>query len=183
MSESNLRRLEPLIYFIRGKRVMLDNDLAEIYGVTTARLNQQVRRNLKKFPADFLFQLTSKEFETLMLQIATSKRRRGGRRKLPLVFTEHGAVMTATVLNSPQAMAMSVYIVRAFIKLRETLVSSKGLAKKLAALERKLTSRIDIHEKAIVQLFADIRELLNPPQSVEPEKPKRRIGYHADQKP
>lgn len=178
MSESSLRRVEPLIYFIRGKRVMLDRDLAKTYGVTTARLNQQVRRNLKKFPADFLFQLTAKEFEHLMLQIATSNRGRGGRRKLPLVFTEHGAVMTATVLNTPQAVTMSVYVVRAFIKFRETLAGNKELAKKLTALERKLTSRINIHEKAILQLFADIRELLNPPL-LEP-KPKGKIGFHKE---
>src|SRR3989338_10218276 len=179
MSESSLRRFKPLVYLIRGKRVMLDSDLAQIYGVTTTRLNQQVRRNLKKFPADFLFQLTPREFKRLMLQIATSNTGRGGRRKRPFVFTEHGAVMIATVLNSPQAIVMSVYVVRAFIKFREVLASGKELAKKLAILERKLTSRIDIHEKAILRLFDDIRKLLNPPPP-QLEKPKRKIGFQAD---
>lgn len=166
----------PNIFFIRGQRVMLDTDLAKIYGVTTARLNQQVRRNFAKFPADFLFQLTSNEFNSLMLQFATSKGGRGGRRKLPFAFTEHGAVMTATILNSPSAVAMSVYVVRAFVKFREALSGSKELTKKLAKLERQLTGRLNIHEKAILQLFEEIRKLMEPPPP--DEKTKRRIGFH-----
>ena len=179
MSETDLKPIEPLIHSIRGRRVMLDSDLAKIYGVTTARLNQQVRRNLKKFPGDFMFQLNTREFERLMLQIATSKKGRGGRRKLPFVFTEHGAVMAATILNSPQAIAMSVYVVRAFIKLREVLAGSKALAQKLADLERKLTSRLDVHEEAILKLFTEIRKLLNPPPP-QPEPKKRQIGFQPD---
>jgi hypothetical protein len=177
MPETDLKPIEPLIYSIRDRRVMLDSDLAKIYGVTTARLNQQVRRNLKKFPDDFMFQLNANEFEHLMLQFATSKKGRGGRRKLPFVFTEHGAVMAATILNSPQAIAMSLYVVRAFIKLRETLAESKELSKKLAHLERKLTKRLDVHEEAILQLFTEIRELLKPPPPGE-DQPKRKIGFH-----
>ena len=157
---------------------MLDNDLACIYGVTTARLNQQVRRNLGKFPSDFVFELTAQEFDRLMLQIATSKKSRGGRRKLPFVFTEHGAVMAATILKSPQAIAMSVYVVRAFIKLREALSGNKELAKKLRDLEKKLTSRLNVHEEAIVRLFAEIQDLLNTTSSSPPAKPKGRIGFH-----
>lgn len=164
------------IYVVRGKRVMLDSDLARIYGVSTTRLNQQVRRNLKKFPADFLFQMTSKEYEYLMLQNATSNKGRGGRRKLPFAFTEHGAVMTATILNSASAVAMSVYVVRAFIKFREVLTSTKELTKKFIGLEKQLTGRLDIHEKAILQLFDEIRKLLEPPPD-QPEKPKRKIGF------
>lgn len=168
--------IEPLIRVIRGHKAILDADLARIYGVTTARLNQQVKRNLERFPEDFMFQLTEEEFKGLMLQTATSKKGRGGRRKLPYAFTEHGAVMAANVLNSEQAVAMSVFVVRAFIRLREVLAGSRELAKKLADLERKLTARLDIHEEAILQLFAEIRNLLSPPPP-QPEPKKRRIGF------
>jgi len=161
---------------IRGQRVILDSDLAKIYGVTTARLNQQINRNRERFPQDFLFRLSREEFKTLMLQIATSKKGRGGRRKSPYAFTEHGAVMAANVLNSERAVAMSVYIVRAFVKLREVLASSDELAKKLDDLERKLTGRLDTHEKAIIELFAQIRRLLKPPPP-QPAPKRRRIGF------
>src|SRR2546422_9959937 len=140
--------VEGVIRLIRGQKVILDSDLAKIYGVRTARLNQQVNRNLERFPSDFMFRLTKDEFSPLMLQIATSKKRRGGRRKLPYAFTEHGAVMAANVLNSERSVAMSVFVVRAFVKLREVLSSNAELAKKLEELERKLTARQDVHEKA-----------------------------------
>jgi len=156
--------------------VILDSDLARIYGVTTARLNQQINRNIERFPQDFLFKLSRDEFDGLMLQNATSKRGRGGRRKLPYVFTEHGAVMAANVLNSERAVAMSVYVVRAFVKLREVLASTEDLAKKLDDLERNLTGRLDIHEKAIIELFAQIRKLLKPPPP-QPEPKRKRIGF------
>ncbi len=178
-SQSLAQKISQRIFFIRNEKVMLDSDLAQVYGVTTARLNEQIKRNIKRFPKDFMFQVTLPEFDRLMSQFATSKKGRGGRRKLPWVFTEHGAIMAATVLNSEQAVAMSVYVVRAFIKFREILAGNKELAKKLMALEKKLTSRIDIHEKAILTLFADIRKLLNPPLP-EPEKPKQKIGFHKD---
>jgi hypothetical protein len=168
--------IEPVIQVIRGQRVILDADLAKIYGVTTARLNQQVNRNRERFPEDFLLKLTRVEFDGLMLQFATSKKSRGGRRKLPYAFTEHGAVMAANVLNSERAVAMSVYVVRAFVKLREVLASSDELAKKLDVLERKLTGRLDTHEKAIIELFAQIRRLLKPPPP-KPEPKRRRIGF------
>ena len=166
----------PVIREIRGQRMILDSDLAKIYGVTTARLNQQVNRNLKKFPSDFMFRLNREEFNRLMLQFATSKKGRGGPRKLPYAFSEHGAVMAANVLNSERAVAMSVYVVRAFVKLREVLASNDELAQKLDDLERKLTGRLDIHEKAILQLFAQIRELLRPPPP-QPRPKRRRIGF------
>ena len=157
---------------------MLDSDLAAVYGVETRSLVQAVKRNNKRFPADFVFQLTPQEWDSLRSQFVISKGR-GGRRYPPYAFTEHGAVMTANLLNSTEAVAMSVYVVRAFIKLREALAGSKELAKKLADLERKLTARLDVHEKAILRLFSEIRELLNPLPPSE-ERPKRRIGFHAD---
>jgi hypothetical protein len=160
--------IERLIYLIRGQKVMLDFDLAEIYGVTTARLNQQVRRNRERFPRDFAFQLTKAEFETLMLQIATSKKGRGGRRKLPWAFTEHGAIMLASVLNSPVAVQASVQVVRAFVRLRELLASNRELAQKLAELEHKLEG----HDAAIHNLFEAIRRLLAPS-----EPRHRQIGF------
>jgi len=123
-----------------------------------------------------MFSLDKHEFDVLMLQIATSKKGRGGRRKLPYAFTEHGAVMAANILNSERAVAMSVYVVRAFVKLREVLSSTTELAKKLDAVERKLTARQDIHEKAILQLFIQIKNLLSPPPPQPPSK-RRRIGF------
>src|ERR1043165_1033105 len=154
--------IQPVIRVIRGQRVILDSDLATIYGTSTMRLNEQVKRNKSRFPADFMFRLTSQEWQSLISQIAISKKGRGGRRKLPYAFTEHGAVMAANVLNSERAVAMSVYVVRAFVKLREVLASTDELAKKLDNLERKLTGRLDTHEKAIIELFAQIRRLLKP---------------------
>jgi hypothetical protein len=130
------------VLVLRGHRVLLDAELAALYGVSTTRLNQQVRRNHKRFPEDFIFQLTASEYAALMLQNATSKSGRGGRRKLPLAFTEHGAIMTATVLNSPRAVEMSVYVVRAFLKLREMLASNKELARRFAQLETRLDKKL-----------------------------------------
>ena len=170
-----LEPIEPVIRIIRGQRVILDSDLAKIYGTSTMRLNEQVKRNQKRFPADFMFRLTKNEWDSLISQIAISKGR-GGRRKLPYAFTEHGAVMAANVLNSERAVAMSVYVVRAFVKLRELLASSDELAKKLDALERKLTGRLNTHEKAIIELFAQIRRLLKPPPP-QPEPKRQRIGF------
>ena len=163
------------ILVLRGHRVLLDAELAALYGVTTARLNQQVRRNRQRFPVDFLFELTAEEFSALMLQNATSKSGRGGRRKLPLAFTEHGAIMAATVLNSPRAVEMSVYVVRAFVKLRELLTSNKDLARKLAALERSLIV-LDIKTRhQFKEVYEAIRALMSAPA------PKRRsIGFTAD---
>jgi hypothetical protein len=160
--------IERCIYVVRGHRVMLDSDLAQIYGVTTARLNQQVNRNLDRFPRDFMFRLTSKEFRSLMLQFATSKGGRGGRRKLPYVFTEHGAIMLATVLNSPIAVHASIQVVRAFVRIRKMLASNIKLAKKLAEIERHMKG----HDHAIQNLFEMIDQLLNPSAS-----PQRRIGF------
>jgi phage regulator Rha-like protein len=169
--------VEDLIHTLRGQRIILDSDLAKVYGVTTTRLNQQVRRNTDRFPADFAFQVTADEFAGLMLQIATSKKRRGGRRKLPLVFTEHGAIMAANVLNSPRAVQMSVFVVRAFVKMREALSQNRHLAEKLAELERRLTGRLDVHEQAIVHILDEIKKLMEPPPP-PPEPKHREIGFH-----
>jgi len=160
--------IEKKIYIIRNQKVMLDSALAKVYGVTTARLNQQVRRNIDRFPDDFMFQLNKEEFKVLMLQFATSKTGSGGRRKLPFVFTEHGALMAANVLNSERAIHMSVIVVRAFVKLREFLSAQKELAQKLAELERKLEK----HDDDIHSIFEAIRSLMKPP-----DKAQKKIGF------
>jgi len=167
--------IDSIICTIRDERVILDSDLARIYEVTTARLNQQVRRNADRFPPDFVFQLTKDEYDRLMLQNATSKKGRGGRRKIPLAYTEHGAIMAANVLNSKRAVQMSVFIVRAFIKMRQTMSANKVFFEKLSELEKKLTQRLDTHEQAIVYVLSELKKLMEPPPP--PEKKKRRIGF------
>jgi hypothetical protein len=127
LTAPNIDRIAGAIVVLRGRKVLLDAELAALYGVTTARLNQQVRRNTERFPADFMFEVTAAENARLMMQIATSKPRRGGRRKLPLAFTEHGAIMAATVLNSRSAVEVSVYVVRAFGQLKQLLASNTHL--------------------------------------------------------
>ena len=163
-----IERIERAIYVVRGQKVMLDSDLAALYGVSTARLNQQVNRNVERFPEDFMFQLTIEEFKVLMLQIATSKKGRGGRRKLPLVFTEHGAIMAANMLNSKRAVRMSVFVVRAFVKLRETALRYKELAAKITELERK----VGTHDHAIASTIAAIRQLMS-----SPARERKQIGF------
>ncbi|HEV2805176.1 MAG TPA: ORF6N domain-containing protein [Chthoniobacterales bacterium] len=167
-SPREIQTVEHTIHLVRGQRVMVDSDLAAIYGVTPKRLNEQLRRNSKRFPSDFAFQLTRQEFTNLKSQIATSSSH-GGKRKLPWVFTEHGAIMLASVLNSDVAVEASVRVVRAFVRLREIVSANAELAAKFAQLER----RLDSHDDAIAQLFEAIRQLLAPP----PEK-KREIGFH-----
>jgi hypothetical protein len=158
------------IQLVRGLRVMLDADLAALYGVETRRLNEQVRRNRERFPEDFIFELTAEEFANLKSQFATSSW--GGRRKLPMAFTEHGALMAATVLNSPRATEVSVYVVRAFIQLRDLLAGNKELARRFADLQQRLERRLDTHDQAIAGILDAIRQLMNPPQP-----PKRPIGF------
>jgi hypothetical protein len=167
-----VERIAGEIRLLRGQRVLLDADLAALYGVSTKRLNEQVRRNLERFPGDFMFQLTAAETDSLRSQNATSKKGRGGRRTRPCAFTEHGAIMAATVLNSPQAVEMSVFVVRAFVRLRELLTSSKALTRKLAELE----ARLEGHDQAIADIITAIRELMTPSA---PEK-RRGIGFTAD---
>ncbi|MBI5772075.1 MAG: ORF6N domain-containing protein [Verrucomicrobia bacterium] len=179
--------IEAAIHMLRGERVILDADLAKIYGVETKVLKQAVRRNREKFPRDFLFELNLTEAVNLQhagrfddarsrSQIVTLKR--GGNIKhLPYAFTEHGAIMAANILNSPQAVQMSVFVVRAFIKMRAALTDTRELARKLAALEKELTARLDTHETAIVEVLQRIMALLDPPP--QPEPPRREMGFHA----
>ena len=170
-----------VIRTIRGQKVVLDTDLARIFGVPTFRFNEAIKRNRVRFPNDFMFQLTAAEVESLTSQIAMSKPGRGGRRTLPYAFTENGAVMAANVLNSPEAVRMSVFVVRAFVQMRDLLGSTKDLAKQLAALEKKLTARLDGHEGAIVEVLQRLMNILDPPPPpAEPETPKRRIGFHVE---
>jgi ATP-dependent Clp protease ATP-binding subunit ClpA len=164
------------ILVLRGHRVILDSELAALYGVSSKRFNEQVRRNRERFPADFMFQLTIEELAALRSQIATLKRGRGQHRKyLPYAFTEHGAIMAATVLNSPRAVEMSVYVVRAFVHLRELLSSNRELALRFAELEARLDKKVTQHDQAIAAILSAIRQLMNPPRSKG-----RPIGFTAD---
>jgi len=161
------------IHTVRGKRVILDADLAELYGVRTKQLNQQVRRNPNRFPDDFAFLLSSEEWESLRSQIATLKTGRGQHRKfLPYVFTEHGALMAANVLNSKRAIEMSIFLVRTFIAMREALADTREFARRLDDLEKHLDSRLAKQDRSIAEIFAAIRALMNPPGP-----PRRPIGF------
>jgi hypothetical protein len=186
-----VEQIAPRILSIRGQRVMVDADLARLYGVTTKRLNEQVKRNLDRFPADFMFQLTADEAEAMRSQFATAGLRsqiatssvpyslmrsqtvtasKRNVRYLPYAFTEHGALMAASVLNTPRAIDVSVYVIRAFVTVRELLATHKELSRKLEELERK----VGAHDEAIRTLVAAIRQLMEPPPG--PERP--RIGFH-----
>jgi len=175
--------LQDRILTIRGERVILDSDLAEIYGVETKRLNEQVRRNAERFPSDFAFVLTPQEDANLKSQFATSSLH-GGRRKVPRVFTEHGALMAANVLNSKRAVEMSVFVVRAFTKMRAALSDTSELARKLATLEREVKSRLDSHDAAIVEVMQRILDLIDPPEHpAPPPPPSRKIGFSINESP
>ena len=150
-----LERIEEIILLIRGEKVILDSDLARLYGVSTSRFNEQVKRNQRRFPKDFSFRLSKDEWNSLMSHFVTSKVGRGGRRKLPYVFTEHGALMAANVLNSERAVDASVQVVRAFVRLRLMLASNAELARKLDELESKYDRQFQI-------VFDAIRQLMNP---------------------
>ena len=180
MSAPQLLPLEAVtqrIVVLREQKVLIDADLAALYGVETRRLNEQVRRNRGRFPEDFIFELTPEEFANLKSQFATSSW--GGRRKLPLAFTEHGAIMAATVLNTPRAVEVSVYVVRAFVKLRELVGSHLELARRLDDLEQKTEALAMNHDtfsrntrNQLKQVFDALRELMTPP-----DPPKRPIGF------
>lgn len=178
-----------LIVQVRGAPVILDSDLAKVYGVTTGALNQAVKRNRERFPSEFLFLVKPQDVTNLISQIVISScapmrsqivtaSKHGGRRKDVYAFTEHGAIMAAMVLNSPQAVQMSVFVVQAFVAMRSMLMTQGDLAKKLADLERTLTERLDTHEHAISDIIQQIMLLLSPPQVTEAEEPPRpRIGF------
>ena len=166
---SGIGDLAQRIQLLRGQRVVLDADLAAFYGESTKRFNQQVRRNAKRFPPDFMFLLDEDETKALRLQTATLKSGRGQHSKyLPLAFTEHGAIMAATLLNSTRATEISVYVVRAFVELRSVVAANRALSSKLFQLERKVTR----HDAAIAELMDSMQELLMPP-----DPPRRPIGF------
>ena len=159
--------IEKKILFMRGHKVMLDRDLAELYNVETKVLMQAVKRNSRRFPDDFMFQLTQQEFTNLKSQFVTSSW--GGTRKLPHVFTEQGVAMLSSVLKSDRAVDVNIIIMRTFVQLRDMLASNEGLSKKLDELERKVSS----HDQAITGLIHAIRELAKP----EPTREKDKIGF------
>ncbi len=203
---NELKPIEPLILTLRGQRVILDADLAEIYGVPTKVFNQAVKRNADRFPEDFMFQLTAREWKNLKSQFVTSSSEvvenegneslrsqfvtlnqavgveadksnrsqiatssHGGRRKLPYAFTEHGAIMAATVLNSPEAVAMSVFVVRAFVLMRERLAANAEILRRLAEIDKTLLE----HDGALAVIWEQLQPLLTPP----PEPPRKKIGF------
>src|ERR1041385_7364056 len=164
------KRVGSKILILRNQKVILDTDLAELYGVPVKRLNEQLKRNPQRFPRDFLFTLTREEYKDLRSQNATSSFAHGGRRYLPHAFTEHGAIMAATVLNSKRAVEMSIFVVRAFVRMREALAMNKQIVTKLSEIEHRLES----HDVEIQELVEAIRELMAP----LPEN-NRRIGFQA----
>jgi chaperonin cofactor prefoldin len=165
--------IEHRIYFVRGQKVMLDSDLAQLYQVLTKNLNKAISRNRERFPEDFMFQLTKAETEALRFQIGTSNVGRGGRRYLPYAFTQEGVAMLSSVLNSSRAIHVNIVIMRAFVKLREIMFTHKDLAHKIEALERKYAQ----HDEEIQVIFKTIKKLLAPPKS-----PKLRIGFNPNPK-
>jgi hypothetical protein len=168
---SDAERIGQLILVIRRQRVLLDEDLARLYGVETRVLLQAVKRNLGRFPSDFMFELSAAEWVALRSQSVTSKSGRGGRRYAPFAFTEQGVAMLSSVLNSDRAIAVNIEIMRSFVRIRRLLEANKSLARKFERLERKLES----HDQAIVGILAAIRQLMHPP-----EKERRGIGFTAD---
>ncbi len=174
--------LDERIVALRGQRVILDAELAEVYGVSTKALNQAIKRNRDKFPGDFMFRLTKAEAneafqtEANRSQIVTGSQKHRDPRFLPYAFTEHGAVMAANVLNSPRAVQMSVFVVRAFIKMRAALGDTREMARTLGALEHELKARLDVHEAAFVDILQRIMKLLDPPPV--PQEPPKEMGFH-----
>lgn len=171
-----LEQVEHRIFILRGQPVILDRDLAAFYGVTTARLNQQVRRNLHRFPPDFAFLLTKEEFANLKLQIATSSSGWGGPRKLPYVFTEHGALMAASVLNTALAVAASVSVVRGFVKFRRFFLAHPDLVQQIAEIRKLLEQKVDRSE--FEKVIGKLLRLLTPP----PDEKKEPIGFQPSKK-
>jgi len=166
--------IEKRIFVVRGRQVMLDEDLADLYGVETKRLIQQVKRNSKRFPPDFMFQLDKAEAGALRSQIATSNNRRGGRRYAPYVFTEQGVAMLSGVLRSDRAIAVNIAIMRTFVELRRVASSYTALQERLEELERETAAKFGKHDYQLNQLFETLRQLISPPA-----RPKRPVGFRA----
>ena len=156
------------IYVVRGQKVMLDSDLAKLYGVATKVLKQAVRRNIERFPEDFMFEMTNEEFENLRSQFVTSSFSHGGTRYLPMAFTEQGVAMLSSVLNSETSIRVNIQIIRVFTKMRSLILTHKDILLQLEKIEKKLTS----HDEGIVLIFGYLKQLLNPPQP-----PRRKIGF------
>jgi len=178
-----LDSIEPILHSIRGERVILDSDLARLYGVETRVLKQAIRRNREKFPPDFMFELTLAEAERLRRSTSQSVTLKRGEniKHPPFAFTEHGALMAANLLNSPQAVQMSVFVIRAFVRMRSLLTDTRELAGKLAALETDLRSRLDSHEAAISEFMGRIMQLLDPPPA--PPVADKELGFHTTLRP
>ncbi len=168
LAEKAAPALEKRIFVVRERQVMLDEDLADLYGVETKRLVQQVKRNLERFPKDFMFQLNKSEAEALRSQIATSNVGRGGRRYAPYVFTEQGVAMLSSVLHSDRAIAVNIEIMRAFVELRRAASSYVAIEKRLEEIERELGG----HDEQLNQIFMTLRQLISPP-----DRPKRPVGF------
>jgi len=173
------KRIQSLIVNLKGQRVILDADLAMLYGVTTKRLNEQVKRNRDRFPDDFMFQLNVKE-KTEVVAFCDHLAKLKFAKSLPYAFTEHGAIMVATVLNSPRAVQMSVFVVRAFVRMRGLLGDTRELARRLSALEKELKERLDVHEVAIVSILQRVMDIIDPP--IFPDPPKKSIGFKVKEK-
>jgi hypothetical protein len=167
-------KIERVIYLVRGQRVMLDSDLAALYGVSTKRINEQVQRNRERFPNDFAFQLTAQEFADLKSQNATSSLSHGGKRKLPRVFTEHGVAMLASVLKSPQAARVNIEIIRAFVRLRRLLATPGELISQI----NELAKTVNLHDEQISVITDVLKRMMDPP----PGPPKRKIGFQPEMK-
>lgn len=162
-------KIEQKIFLIRSKKVMLDKDLAELYGVTTGNLNKAVKRNTDRFPEDFMFQLNKKEFESLIFHFGTSKKaRKGGTRKLPYAFTEQGVAMLSSVLNSKRAVQINIQIIKTFVRMREMIISNKELRQRLDQMEEK-------YDKQFRIVFSALRKILTPP--TEQPEPERQMGF------
>jgi hypothetical protein len=162
------------IYFIRGQKLMIDNDLAQLYGVETRRLNEQVKRNIARFPEDFMFQLTKEEFENLKSQFATSSW--GGRRKLPYAFTEHGVLMLSSVLNSERAIKVNIQIMRIYVRIREMIMLNKDVLQRLEGIERKMSE----HDNNIMLIFEYLKQFEEAKQQQSEQENRKRIGFKRD---
>ena len=174
MTESPIQQIGGKIHFIRKQAVILDSDLSEIYGVTTKALNQAVSRNKDRFPENFCFVIDKEEFRDLRSQSVTSNEGRGGRTYKPRVFTEHGALMASTVLRSKEAIAMSIYIIEAFVKMREEMATNREVLKRLAEIDKDLLQ----HDNALFDIYSKLLPLLEPAEDETTEK--RKMGFTAD---